>query len=129
MFKKAVFYIYYRLWDMHSRGEDQFTGAILAIFTTSLFFWLNIFSVIVLLRKLDLIPIFFSKTVSLSFMILLFVVDYFLFVHNKKYEKIIQMFKDEPKNERRKKGLLVVLYILLLVVAFVLISLYKPGKI
>lgn len=128
MLKKAVFYIYYRLWDMHSRGEEQFTGAILAIFTTSLLFWLNIFSVIVLLRKLDLMPIFFSKTVSLSFMIFLFVIDYFLFVHNKKYEKIIQMFKEEPKNERRKGGILVMLYILLLVVAFVLIASYKPGK-
>jgi hypothetical protein len=50
-------------------------------------------------------------------------------MHHKKYEKIIQMFKDEPKNERTKGALLVLLYVLLSVVVFVLGALYKPGKI
>ncbi len=124
---RAIYYFYYRLFDMHSRGEDHVTGAFMALFTSSLPIWLNIFSIIALLRKIDLFPVFFSKTVWLSFMVLLFVVDYFLFVHRKKYEKIIQLFKDEPKAKRRKGSLLVLLYILISVVFFIFVVQYRPG--
>ena len=125
--KKAVYYVFYRLFDMHSRGEDHLTGAFMAIFTISLLFWLNIFMVVGLLRKIDVIPIFFSKTAWISFMIFLFIIDYFIFVHHKKYEKIIKMFKDEPRNKKIKNGLLVLLYVLLSATVFMLGALYKPG--
>lgn len=125
---KAVYYVYYRLFDMHSRGEDQITGAFMAIFTISLLFWLNIFTAVGLLRKIDVILIFFSKTAWIGFMFFLFIIDYYIFVHHKKYVKIITMFKDEPKNKKIKNGLLVLLYILLSAILFMLGALYKPGK-
>jgi hypothetical protein len=127
--KKAIYYIYYRLLDMHSRGEDIPFGAFLAIVTISILFWLNAFSFIGLLRKVDVIPIFFNKVGSMSLGFCFFIFDYFLFFHKKKYDEIIQIFKDEPKKARRKRGLLVVLYILLSAIVFILITLYRPGKI
>src|ERR1035437_4130587 len=129
MLKKAVYYIYYRIWDMHSRGEERSFAAYLAVITISILLWLNLFSFIGLLRKIDLIPVFFNKAGSIALMVLIIIGDYFLFKYKKKYEKIIQMFKDESKNDRLKGALLVLLYVLLSVIVFVLVALYKPGKI
>lgn len=126
---KAILYIYYRLLDMHSRGEDNVTGAILAVITISLFFWLNIFSVVGLFRNVGFMTIFFNKTIWLSLMILLFIMNYFIFVHNKKYNRIIQMFKDEQKSIKRRHGLYTLLYLLISIVFFVLITLFKPCRI
>jgi hypothetical protein len=100
----------------------------MAIFTTSLLFWLNIFTVVGLLRKFDVIPEFFKKTEWIGFMIFLFIIDYFIFVHHKKYETIINLFKDEQRNKKIKNGLLVLFYVLLSVTVFMLGALYKPGK-
>ena len=129
MFKKAVYYIYYRIWDMHSRGEERSFAAYLAVVTISILFWLNLFSFIGLLRKIDLIPVFFNKAGSIALGLSWILLDYFLFMHKKKYETIISLFKDESKSKRFRKGLLVLLYVLLSVVVFVLGALYKPGKI
>jgi hypothetical protein len=128
MFKKAILNIYYRLFDMHSRGEDQITGAFLAVITISIVFWLYLFSIIVLLKKIDVIPFFLNKTETIALGIFIIILDYFLFMHKKKYEKIIQIFKDESNNERRRRRLFALLYVLLSVVIFVLITFYKPGK-
>jgi hypothetical protein len=127
--KKAIFYIYYRLLDMHSKGEDISFGAFLAIVTISILFWLNIFSFIGFFRKIDLIPVFFNKTGSMALGGCLFILDYLILFHKKRYEKIIQIFKDESKHERHNRGLLVVLYVFMSVVVFILVTIYKPGKI
>jgi hypothetical protein len=114
---------------MHSRDEDIPFGAFLAVVTISLLFWLNIFTFIGLLRKIDVLQVFVNKMGSMALGLCLFILDYFTLFHKKKYERIIQIFNAETKNERRSKGLLVTLYILLSVIAFVLVTLYKPGKI
>ena len=71
MLKKAVYYIYYRIWDMHSRGEERSFAAYLAVITISILLWLNLFSFIGLLRKINLIPVFFNKAGSIALMVLI----------------------------------------------------------
>jgi hypothetical protein len=126
--KKVLYYLYYRLFEMHSRGEEISLGAFLSVITTSFMFWLNIFTLAGFLNKINVLPIFFNKDSWIIFMIVLFVVDYFFFMHKKKFEEIILMFKNESKREKIKGGLLVLLYILLSVAAFVIMVLYKPGQ-
>lgn len=126
MLIKSIYYLYYRFFDMHSRGEEPITGAVMAIFTTSLMLWLNIFTFWGLLRKFEITPILGSKLLWLLILIILFVCVYFFFVYKKKYEKIIQIFKNESKKKRRKNGLLVLLYIFFSILIFVLSAIYKP---
>jgi hypothetical protein len=126
--KRAIYYFYYRLFDMHSRGEVVSLGAFLAVITTSFIFWLNIFTISGFLRKVNILPTFFNKTNWIAFLITLFAIDYFLFMHKKKYEKIIQMFKDETRGEKVKNSLFVLLYIFLSIAVFIIMVLYKPGK-
>jgi len=128
MVKKAFFYIYYRFVDMHSKGEDPTLGAFLAIITISIILWLNIFSLIALLRKINVNPFFFNKVGSITLGLILIVLDYFILMYNNKNLIILNMFKEESKKTRSLRTLWVLLYIILSIIIFVLIASYKPGK-
>jgi len=112
---------------MHSRGEDLALGAFLAIITTSVVLWMNIFSIVALLRKTDIISAFFNRTNSIALGIVLIVLDYFLLMHNKKYTTIVDLFKDESNTRRSIGSILVLVYIILSLTFFICVALYRPG--
>ena len=60
----------------------------------------NILVIGAILRKVDLLPIYFSgKRQVIIFMICLFVVNYFIFLHNKGYKKIISTYEQESESQ------------------------------
>lgn len=60
------------------------------------------------------------KVWFITVVILIFLANYFLFVHNKRYLRILDRFKDESNKQRRIGAVCVILYVILSVSALFL---------
>lgn len=106
-------YTYYWLytWNKGLWGEEdlpQFNvllGMVLTLFCV-------FYSIIIILDILGLavIAVDAPKEIILGIGFSLLIIHYFLFVHNGKYKEIEQEFKQESKEERKRKGVWVLLY-------------------
>lgn len=114
---------------MHSKGEDNLTAAGLSVMTISVIFFTNIYSIGALLRKCNIIDRFVNTPIEgICLMLFLLILDYFLFMHKKKYLIIKDKFANENKKKKITGGLLVILYGFLSFVFLLIIAAYKPGQ-
>lgn len=122
-------YIYYKIYRMHSKGEDGHTAAGFAVITTSFIFFSNIFIVGAFLKKSAIIPRFIDKPIEgIVLGLLLIGVDYLMFMHNNKYQRIKERFILETKKKKILGGIAVVLYCFLSFFLLLALAAYKPGK-
>lgn len=114
---------------MHSKGEDNITAAGLSVMTISVIFFANIFTIGAFLRKANILHRFLSKPrEGILLIIALLVINYFLFMHKRKYLKIKEMFVGESRQKRIIGGTLVVLYGFLSFILLLALAAYKPGQ-
>jgi len=121
---KILQYIYYKIFQVHSRGEDNFVAAFMSVLTISVVFFLNFMIIEGFLIRINLISTFIIQTKfeSILFGVIIIFINYFLFMHNKKYIKIIKMFENEGKKNKLIGNIIVLFYF----ISTVLLSLLIP---
>jgi len=124
-------YLYYRLytWNLRSWGESELPQ-FNALFGVSFMVYMNV-GIIAIVLELIGFKIFIDDTPKLLIVTLgtlILVVNYFWLVHNRKYKKIENKYKNEPKERRLKKTILLWLYFLFSFLIFIFMAILT-GKI
>ncbi len=113
---------------MHSKGEDSITAAGLAVMTISVVFFANIFTIGAFLRKANILNRFMNRPREAIFlMIVLLFINYFLFMHKKKYLNIKELFDNENRQKRIIGSTIVFLYCFISFILLLALAAYKPG--
>lgn len=122
----SIKYLYYKLYKLFVKinGKDDLTEYTSMIGLGTLFFFnvLSIAAILNILHPFTTFPSISRASFFVSFGIPYFISLYFIFVFNGKYQRIINEFKDESE-EKRKKGRVNVILYLLLSFTLVLLSL------
>jgi hypothetical protein len=110
-------YLFYRIvrFQRNILGEEMSSAAISGFLSVSLLFGLNLLTIIVFFDKknelFDLIKSFFPNGIflfPLLISLIIGVVCYLLFYHNKKYMKIIFEIENNPTKKRISNALAVI---------------------
>jgi len=126
---RMIEYIYYKFYRANLKGSLNDIAEWAAIFFLGGMVFVNLFSFILFLRKLELIPYFFTgKSQIVGFMGCLFFGAYLLFIRKEKYKKIIIKYDQENEEKRKKGNLIIWLYVTVSFLLFFIVALYKPGK-
>ncbi len=125
---KILQYIYYKIFQVHSRGEDNFVAAFMSVMTISVAFFLNFMIIEGFLIRINIISKFIIQTKfeSILFGVIIILINYFIFMRNKKYIKIIKMFENEGKKNKLIGNIIVLLYFVSTVLLSLLIPLTLP---
>jgi len=116
MIYKAIKYLYYRIydWNLRAWGESDLPqyNAIIGI---SFFIWLNLITVVIaieaLIKSEYLVSIPNSEYYAGAILLTLILMNCFLLVRNGKYLTIAEEFKKENPSQKRKRLILIWLYI------------------
>lgn len=120
------YYLFYKIFYMHSKGEKDFSAAFLAMLTTSAVFFLNAIFVIGFLQKNNLIPVFrITHFCAILLLLILICLSYFLFVYKNKYKNIEMRFCNENSKNKIWGGIVVFLYCIVSFLLVVFIAIYK----
>ncbi len=125
---KIYRYLYYRLysWNLKKWGEKDIPQWN-ALFGVSFMMFLNLGLLGLLLQLLG-VNIFLRSerpnTVLVSIMIILFVLNYFRFIHKSNYSSILKALKNEAPEKRRVNTILIWLYVILSFSLFVLSAIF-----
>ena len=127
---KLFDYLYYKLYRAHLKGSLNDIAEFAALVLFCLLIFENFFVLSAFLRKVDLLPLFFTdkRQVIICFIVLLSCCS-FLFLYKKRYKKIIIKFEQETEVQRRKGNLIVSLYVIISFLLIFAVAFYKPGKI
>ena len=107
-------YIFYRIFSIYRKKHDKGESAYTAMIFVNLFMFMNIFAVGGILNRFNLLPVFFkSKIQIVIFIIVLLIINYFVFLHKKKYNKFCDEFEEKTNSNSKKNGWLIVLYFIL----------------
>jgi hypothetical protein len=109
---KAYYYLYYRIYSawIKIKGSDH---AFLAMVALSLLLMLNISTLILYFDLLnDMIYDDIRLPIILG-VILVLVVNYFVFIYRNKYKKIKKLFMNETKRQKIIGSIIIITYILL----------------
>ena len=118
---KLYKYLYYRLyaWNLKTWGLQDIPqwNALLGV---SAMIFLNLFTIAGVLDILGTNIIDnLSKNEIIVIINIILVINYFWLVHNGRYKRIAEKYKDEPKNKRLRNAILLWLYVIM---SFVIIS-------
>ena len=111
-------YIYYRIykWNLRNSGINDLPQYN-AMFGLSFLIFFNIYIVPELIQSLTGFWISFEKDeykiVVAIFAVIIFIINYFAFVKNRKYLKLVEKFKDETPAESRRGTIMIIVYIFL----------------
>ena len=127
---KNLDYLYYKLYKATLVGSLKDIAEWAAMIYFSGLIFVNLFVAGAFLRKVDILPIFFTgKDQVIAFMIVLFIGAYFLFLHKKRYKIIIAKYEKESEQKRKKGNMVVWLYVIISFLLIYFVAFYKPGKI
>jgi hypothetical protein len=108
---KYVFYWLYT-WQKNLWGKDKVPESNTAL-GMSLSLGCNFLSVVLILKSIFKIELFLSgipKYEAIVYAIVVYLIHHILFIHNKRYLRIEMEFKDETRENRKRKGVWVLLY-------------------
>jgi len=131
---KIYKYLYYRLysWNFKLRGEKDIpeynaafgVAALMGIQFSTVMIFIDLFFIILYNTK-DFLPNI-PKSIYVSSMIIFIIINYFWFVHKKRYLKIVEEYKQETKKIRLKK--LLILWVVVLAHIFIIFILANIRK-
>jgi len=102
-------------------GRDHAFSAMAAL---CLIIGYNLLSLMILIDSHYDIPINKGKNLVVFLVILLFVSNYFIFVHKERFKKIVERFKNESKNNKIASSI----GIIFLVIFTILLGIYSLSK-
>ena len=125
-------YLYYRLysWNLKTWGEKDLPqwNALIGV---SFMMILNFGIIAGIIDMFGIVDIFIEETPKkelVLFYLVVTVFNYFWLVHNGKYRQIAKEYKNEPKDKRSRRALLLWLYVIMsfAIISFVAILSGKP---
>jgi len=121
--KTVYYYLYYRIYSLWKKmpGRDHAFSAMAAL---CLIIGYNLLSLMILIDSHYDIPINKGKNLVVFLVILLFVSNYFIFVHKERFKKIVERFKNESKNNKIASSI----GIIFLVIFTILLGIYSLSK-
>lgn len=125
---KTLYYkLYFHIYSLALRAQGTDAG-LFSTFYLSFIMFIYIMSMIALLGKLDIIHIFpGNKYVSLLYGVILFSINYMIFMRKKRYLEIISQFPER----RLKEKIISAVYVLILTVGSLIVLFkvinFKPG--
>ena len=131
-------YLFYRIYRFNIKisvfGEDKSGSALSAVFGVSFLIAMNIASIWIYFRKqtdllnqiVDNFNAFWgtNKATPIVFATIVLIPVYFLFFHNKKYERIIEEIEKGDKRKNKVKNILAILYQIITIVVFIIMFFY-----
>jgi hypothetical protein len=88
---------------------------------------MNIFVVGGLLNSFNLLPVFFkSKIQVIVFMVILLVINFFVFLHRKRFEIFCDEFEKKANSKSKQKGWIIVLYLIISTSLLFVVPFIKP---
>jgi len=110
--KTAYYYLYYRIYSLWKKmpGKDHAFSAMAA---QSLLFLFNFISIIGYFRIIKSSNITMYKMPLIFFAIMVLVINYFIFIHKQRYEKIETLFIKENKKQKVIGSIIVIVYVFL----------------
>jgi phosphatidylglycerophosphate synthase len=126
---KKLDYLYYKIYRANLIGSAKDIAEFAAMIYVSGLLFANIFVIGAFLKKQNILPFFFTgKRQIIIFMACLFVLNYFLFLHKKRYKKIIERYEQENELRRKRGNLIVWLYVIITFLTIFAVAFYKPGR-
>ena len=93
----------------------------------NLFMFMNIFVAGGILNNFNLLPVFFkSKIQVVVFIIVLLIINYFVFLHKMKYDKFCDEFEQKTNSKSKRKGWLIILYFIISTSLLFIVPFIKP---
>ncbi len=104
-------FLYYRLYRALLKTSARDVAEYAACFWLVSLLAINIIVIIdkMGLKPLEILP---ARVWSASFEVPMFILFYFIFVHSKRYLKIIDRYLKESEQQRRRGNLVLILYIM-----------------
>lgn len=104
-------YLYYRIysWNLKKWGKNDISEW-KAVVIVSFMMALNLFFLELLFQFFGILEHPFPKKISTPLMLVLIGLNYFLFMHSKKYEQIARECEKESTKKRKKNSILLWLY-------------------
>ncbi len=120
-------YIFYRIFSIYRKKHDKDESSYTAMIFVNLFMFMNIFVVGGLLNNFNLLPVFFkSKIQVVIFIIVLLIVNYFIFLHKIKYDVFCDEFERKTNSKSKQNGWLIVLYFIISTSLLFAVPFIKP---
>lgn len=120
---KAYYYLLFRIYQLYVDKPKEKSIIIFNVSAISaVIIYLPLFTFHLFLNYMDLLPMFSGKFHVILVMVLLGIVNYYLFIRPKK-------FLDYDFKKDFKGGVLIILFLLIVVISFILIANYNRAKI
>jgi hypothetical protein len=119
---RSINYFYYRIFFLFSKGEVKRDGAVLSVIIACMLVYLNLLTIIAILKMMRVIPFFIlTKPSAITLMVILFIIGYFLFLKGKKYLEIEEQFKIESKKRRVTGNVVTLTYFIFSFVSLIIV--------
>lgn len=120
-------YIFYRIFSIYRKKHDKNESSYTAMIFVNLFMFMNIFVVGGLLNNFNLLPVFFkSKIQVVVFMVFLLVINFFVFLHNNKFDDFCDKYEQKANSKSKQKGWIIVLYFIISTSLLFVVPFIKP---
>ena len=124
MIQNPYYYLFYRLYKRQRTKFGEFESVYFTIATISALFFINIYTLQILLAKLNIIPEYINSVAKgISIILILIVMNFFCFFYKKKYKSIEFKFDNYRKI---KFGVgWIIIYVVLSFIAFFYVVNFK----
>lgn len=120
-------YVFYRIFSIYRKKHDKDESSYVAMIFVTLFMFMNIFVVGGIVNNFNLLPVFFkSKIQVIVFMVILLVINFFIFLHKKKYDRFCDEFEQKANSKSKQKGWIIVLYFIISTSLLFVVPFIKP---
>jgi accessory gene regulator protein AgrB len=123
-------YIFYRITFFYKRRRDLSpeTAASLIVSLLQFFSILDLFIIVRVFYEHD-IPAGFNKVWALPFIVILGLFNWYIYERTPRYQELRKIWKDEDERQRRKRGVLIILSLIILLIIPVLYGLIRQNVI
>lgn len=120
-------YIFYRIFSIYRKKHDKDESSYTAMIFVNLFMFMNIFVVGGLLNNFNLLPVFFkSKIQIIVFMVILLVINFFIFLHKNRFDIFCNEYEQKANSKSKQKGWIIVLYFIISTSLLFVVPFIKP---
>jgi hypothetical protein len=121
-------YIFYRIAFFYKRKKDLSpeTTASLIVSLLQFFFILDLFIIVRVFYEYS-IPSGFNKAWPLPFIIVLGLINWYVYEKNSRYQEFRKIWKDEDEHLRKKRGVWIVLFLTIVILVPVLYGLVRQN--
>ena len=120
-------YIFYRIFSIYRKKHDKDESSFVALVFVNLLMFMNIFVLGGILYNFNLLPLFFKTKIEVVVvMIVMLIINYFIFLHKAKYDEFCDEFGSKTDSRIKYKGWLILFYIIISTFLLFIVPFIKP---